>query len=394
MARFGDGVSGDADLAVAAERAAVQALEPLGGQQPDLVCVFVCTPDPDGVDAAANRVLALSGARHAIGCSAAGVIGAGQAIEQAAAVSVWAAVLPGVTIRTFDLAVLQSADGVVVMGMPDRQDDDQVCLLLGDPFSFPAEQFVEQTNTTMPGLPVVGGLASGVGGPGSTRLVVDGRVVDRGAVGAMLSGPIAVSTVVSQGCRPVGPSMVVTAAEGRALVGLAGMPALDKLEQLIGDLSADDQALVSGGLHLGVVMDEYAHEHERGAFLIRNVLGVNREKRTIVVGDAVSVGRTVRFQVQDAQAAGDDLRSRLASSRRAAPFHQVEGALLFSGTGRGESLFASADHDVAALRDYFEQVPVAGFFANGEIGPVRGRNHLHGFTASIVTFSPGLPVDG
>ena len=388
MARFGDGMSTDPDLAVAAERATAQALAPLGGRRPDLVCVFVCTPDPDDVEVVAGRVSALADPHHLIGCSAAGVIGGSSAVEHQSSVSVWAALLPGATVRTFDLEVLRTDDGAAVVGMPAPRDDDRVCLLLGDPYTFPADGFVERANTELPGLPIAGGMASGLRGPGSSRLVVDSRVLDRGAVGAMVSGAVGVTTVVSQGCRPVGPTMVVTASDGAMLLGLAGTPALDKLEQVLGELSAEDQALASMGLHLGVVMDEYADEHERGGFLVRNVVGVDRARRGVVVGDSVPVGRTVRFQVRDAQSASEDLDEMLAGARAASDLQHVEGALLFTCTGRGGHLFASADHDVAKLREHFEQVPVAGFFANGEIGAVAGRNHLHGFTASIVTFSP------
>ncbi|HVF20355.1 MAG TPA: FIST N-terminal domain-containing protein [Mycobacteriales bacterium] len=392
MARFGDGMCSDSDLVLAAERATEQALAPLGGRRPDLVCVFVCAPDPDDVEAVATRVAALADPHHLIGCTAAGVIGGSTAVEHVASVSVWAAVLPGVTVRTFDLEVLRADDGVAIVGMPAPRTDDRVCLLLGDPYSFPADRFVERANGELPGLPIAGGMASGLGGPGSSRLLVDTRVLERGAVGAMLSGHLGVTTVVSQGCRPVGPSMVVTASDGHTLLSLAGTAALDKLEQVVADLSAEDQALASMGMHLGIVIDEYADEHERGGFLVRNVVGADRERRGVIVGDAVPVGRTVRFQVRDSEAASDDLNAMLATARSASHMQHVEGALLFSCTGRGEHLFAAADHDVAALREHFEQVPVAGFFANGEIGAVGGRNHLHGFTASIVTFSPPLTL--
>jgi len=204
----------------------------------------------------------------------------------------------------------------------------------------------------------------------------------------MLSGPVRLRTVVSQGCRPIGPPMVVTASDGNALLGLAGIPALTKLEQVLAELSAEEQALASRGLQVGVVMDEYAEQQERGDFLVRGVLGGDRERNAVIIGDLIDVGRTVRFQVRDADAADEDLHALLATARADPTMAYVEGALLFTCTGRGEHLFASADHDVQALRKHFEQVPVAGFFANGEIGPVGGRNHLHGFTACIVTFGP------
>jgi small ligand-binding sensory domain FIST len=388
VARFGDGLAVDADVVRAAGRATADALEPLGTLPPDLVCVFVCTPDADAVEGVASRVADLTGAHHVLGCTAGGVIGARQGVEQTTAVSVWAATLPETRIRTFHLEVIRTADSLAVVGMPDTDVDDQVCLLLADPYSFPADGFVEQSNASLPGLPFAGGLATGPRGAGSTRLIVDGRVVDRGAVGAVLGGGVAVRTVVSQGCRPVGPDLVVTRAEHNVLLELAGKPALAKVEEILRALPPEDQALASRGLHLGVVMDEYADEHGRGDFLIRGVLGADRERGGVIVGDVVPVGRTVRFQVRDAESADEDLRLLLGAARTAEPaVAGVAGALLFSCNGRGAGLFPSADHDVVTLHETLAPVPTAGFFAAGEIGAVAGRNYLHGFTASIVTFT-------
>jgi small ligand-binding sensory domain FIST len=389
VARFGDGLASDPDLVRAAEMATREALEPLAGRTPDLVCVFICGDDPDVAAEAAVRATEISGATATLGCTAGGVIGGSRGVEATNAVSVWAAVMPGVTIRTFHLEVMRTEGGLAVVGLPERSDDDAVAVLLADPWSFPADGFIERSNDALGYLPIVGGLAAGPRGAGSTRLVVDGRVVERGAVGVLLGGPVAAQTLVSQGCRPVGPAMTVTATDGNIILGLAGTRALDKLEAVVNALEPREQALVSGGLHVGIAMDEYIEEHERGDFLIRGVLGADRETGGIVVGDVVDVGRTVRFQVRDAEAADEDLRLLLERFNERSGFDTVEGALLFSCNGRGGHLFSTADHDVLAVRHGLATAGVAGFFAAGEIGPVGGRNHLHGFTASVLAFGSG-----
>jgi len=394
VARFGDGLAVDAHLMRAAERATGQALAALDDRRPDLVCVFVCGSDPDEIDYIGKQVAELSGARTLLGCSAGGVIGAGRGVEATSAVSVWAGVLPGVTLRSFHLEVLRTGDGLAVVGLPERTPEDQVVVLLADPYSFPVDSFVERANDSLAGLPVVGGLADGPRGAGSTRLFLDGRTAERGAVGVVLGGPVGAHPVVSQGCRPVGPTMVVTAAEGNVLLELAGVPALTKLQQVIAELTPVDQALATTGLQLGVAMDEYVEEHGRGDFLIRGLVGADRDRGALVIGDLLHVGQTVRFQVRDADTADEDMRALLGAFRTGAEAAAgpVEGALLFSCNGRGRSLFPSADHDVLAVRRELGIDGVAGFFAAGEIGPVGGRNHLHGFTASILAFGPGGSV--
>ncbi|MDQ3886639.1 MAG: FIST C-terminal domain-containing protein [Actinomycetota bacterium] len=387
MACFGDGLAVGPDLVRAAESAVRQATEPLGGQSPELLCVFVSYEDPAAVEEAGLRAMEIAGAGTTLGCGAGGVIADGRGVEGTGAVAVWAAVLPGARRQSFRLTARQSPEGMLVDGLPERWPDDAVAVLLADPYSFPASEFVESSSEALAGLPLVGGLASGQRGPGSTRLFLDGRVVDQGAVGVVLGGPVAVRTLVSQGCRPIGPTMIVTKASGNVLFELAGMPAYRKLEEIVTALPPDDQALAMRGLHIGIAMDEYAEEHERGDFLIRGVIGADPHRGALAIGNLIEVGQTVRFQVRDADAAHDELQELLTRFRADGP---VEGALLFSCNGRGAALFSSADHDVLALHRGLGITGVAGFFAAGEIGPVAGRNHVHGFTASVLTFAePG-----
>jgi small ligand-binding sensory domain FIST len=186
--------------------------------------------------------------------------------------------------------------------------------------------------------------------------------------------------------------MTVTAADGNVVLELAGVPALDKLEQIVGELDPASQALATTGLQVGIAMDEYADEHGVGDFLMRGLAGVDGDRRGLVVGDLVPVGRTVQFQVRDADTADDDLRRRLRTFRQGS-IDTIEGALLFSCNGRGANMFASADHDVVVLEEELSVDAVAGFFAAGEIGPVAGRNHMHGLTASVLAFGSGAASD-
>jgi small ligand-binding sensory domain FIST len=388
--RFADGLAvGDmgSDLVVTAESAVGQALAGLSGS-PDLVCFFICGDDPDDVTRAGVRAMEMarragSGTR-VIGCSTTGVIGDGRGIEVTPSVSAWAATLGDARVTTFALETLRAEDRFVVIGLPERESDDRAAIVLADPYSFPTDAFVERSAQVLGDLPLIGGLANGLQGRGSVRLFADGEVHTEGAIGVLLGGPINVDTVVSQGCRPIGQTMVVTAAEDNLLLELAGQPALARLEELVSALDEDDRELVASGLQIGIAMDEYAERHERGDFLIRGVLGIDPEREAVAIGDVVEIGRTVRFQVRDAITADEDLYELLDEySDRAG---RVDGVLLFSCNGRGSTMFGTADHDALAIRETLGPIGVAGFFAAGEIGPVAGHNHVHGFTASMLIF--------
>jgi small ligand-binding sensory domain FIST len=396
-ARFGTGLGHGPDLLLAALEAAAQAAAQLGGAVPDLALVFVSGDD----HALLEGALVLAGERLAahttIGCTGYGVLAAGHAAEATPAVAVWAAVLPGARLRAFHLEVMRTPDSIAVVGLPPTRPDDVVGVTLADPWTFPADSFVAGSAQALAGLPLVGGLAHGPRGAGSVRLLVDGRVVDRGAVGLILAGPVRAHALVSQGCRPVGPAMTVTAAEGNVLLELAGTAALVKLREVVQALPATDQALAARGLQVGIALDEYLDHPGQGDFLVRGLVGVDDERGGLAVGDVVQVGRTVQFQVRDAAAASADLRTVLARFRATGSDGPAEteaddageplaSALLFSCNGRGRSFFASADHDVRVVGSVLGTSAVAGFMASGEIGPVGGRNHVHGQSATVLAF--------
>jgi small ligand-binding sensory domain FIST len=150
---------------------------------------------------------------------------------------------------------------------------------------------------------------------------------------------------------------------------------------VLADLPEAERATFGSGPQLGLAMDEYADEHELGDYLIRAIIGVDEQREAIAVGDVVEVGRSVRFQLRDAAAARADLRGRLG------PAASAHGALLISCNGRGPSMFGRADSDIELVSAALGGAPVAGLFAGGELGPVGGRNWLHGFTASVLTFT-------
>jgi small ligand-binding sensory domain FIST len=353
------------------------------GQRPDLV---ICFFSMEHAEAAAGIALGLSertGSGTIIGCTAGGVIGGRRELEEGPALSVWAASLPGVRLMPFALDVVELPDGYGVGGWPDLDAAEHPdVLLLPDPFSFPADGFIRGLDREQPGVRVIGGMASGANAPGAHRLLLGPGARERGAVGVAISGPIEVRTVVSQGCRPIGAPFTVTRGEGNLVQELGGQPALERLRELIVGATPADQALLVGGVQLGRVIDEHKLSFERGDFLIRSLIGVDEETGALAIGDQVEVGQTLQFHVRDATAASEELDLLLAG----VPSWDPQGALLFSCNGRGRRFFHEPDHDAARVATATGGAPMAGFFAQGELGPVGGHNFLHGFTASMALF--------
>jgi small ligand-binding sensory domain FIST len=382
MLGFGAAVSTALDHQQALDEVVPTVLSQTGGL-PDLVICFFSIEHAEAASGIALSLSERTGTSAIIGCTAEGVISAGRELEDSPALALWAARLPEVTVRTFALGLVDLGGGYGVTGWPsfDPAELPDV-LLLADPFSFPADSFVQRLDEEQPGVRVIGGMASGASSPGVHRLLHGGRAVEAGAVGVALSGPVEVRTVVSQGCRPIGSPFAVTRCEGNLVQELGGRPALERLREMIALASPEEQALLISGVQMGRVIDEHKPRFVRGDFLIRQLVGVDSSSGAIAIGEPVELGQTLQFHVRDAAAASEELELLLAPVAGWNPL----GALVFSCNGRGRRFFSEPDHDAARVAKATGDVPTAGFFAQGELGPVGGRNFLHGFTASMALF--------
>jgi len=326
-----------------------------------------------------------------LGCTAEGTIGVDREMQRGCSMAVLAGSMPGVEIRPFDVDQSRLADGggaepwAEVLGVQNGRRS--LILALGDPFSFDIQRFLERINDELPGVPIVGGMASGAEGPGQNRLFVDGRTHREGLVGVTLSGGLSVRTVVSQGCRPIGEPLLVTRGDGNVIRELGGRPALQQLSRVIQGLPEQDIKLARHALFVGRVINEYQEAFARGDFLIHNIISFDPDSGALAIAAPVKVGSTVQFHVRDADCADEDLRSLLGAVSPSCAESPPAAAILFSCNGRGMRMWPQEGHDVSVLRELCGPVPVAGFFAGGEIGPVGGRNFIHGFTASIALLS-------
>ncbi len=325
-----------------------------------------------------------------LGCSAGGVIGGGRELEQCPAVALTAAFLPGVDITPLRIAPdalpAPGADAAAWHRLIDVAPQARPhFILLPDPFSIEAERLVLGLDAAYPGATTVGGVASGGRQPGSHALYLGDAVHRAGLVGVALSGNLAVDTIVAQGCRPIGEPMFVTAAERNVIRGLDGRPPLAVLEALHERLDPRDRQLARHSLFLGIVMKEDRVEYHQGDFLIRNLVGIDPSSGALAIGALVESGAVVQFHLRDAATSAEDLTALLRRHRHAATT-PAQGALLFSCLGRGQFLYGHPDHESAAFRQELGDVPLGGFFCNGEIGPVHGTTFLHGYTSAFALF--------
>lgn len=373
----------------ALREAAQSALNSLGGR-PDVAFLFLSPHHARSADRLADQICELLGTTNVLGCTGESIVGTGREIEEAPALSLWLARWPAAQLTPFHLRFQRTPEGGVLEGWPDSLSGEwapgSFLLVLGEPFSFPADYLLERMNEDRPGIPVVGGMASGAPSPGENRIILGPHTHAEGAAVLHVSGGVKLRTIVSQGCRPIGKPLVVTKAERNLIYELGGKSAFAQLREIFNALPTSEQRLVQQALHVGRVVSEYQERFEQGDFLVRNVVGIDGQAGAIAIGDYIRPGQTIQFHVRDEEAADAELSQLLAAARRESS--SPAGGLLFTCNGRGRRMFSQPDHDAGAVARAFGNLPLAGFFAQGEIGPIGRQNFMHGFTASLALFEP------
>lgn len=365
------------------------AREAMGGKI-DIVFVFFTAHFSDSAAAMAETLWLELDAQSLVGCSAEGVIGGDREIERTPGLSLLVGRVPGVRVHPFQISGQKAwrevlTDGDALRSRFGLTGESRAVIGFGDPFTTPVTQLLPALDAAAPGLPLVGGMASSAHQPGENLLLRNDQTYQQGLVGVTLSGDIAVETIVSQGCRPIGRPMVITKSHDNIVEQLSGRPALQVLQEMVTDMGEDEREHLAGGLFLGRAISEFKERFGRGDFLVRNIMGMDEESGALAVGEMIKTGQTVQFHLRDAGTADEDLSLLLEIQKLD---EGPAGALLFSCNGRGTRMFEQPSHDIKAAQRAMPRTPVAGFFAAGELGPVGQHNFIHGHTASFALFRP------
>lgn len=386
------------------------------GNSPDLLLVFISS----AFSSEYSRLMPLLHdrlpAKVMLGCGGSGTIGMAadrvSEVEDDPALSVMAARLPGVNLRTFHLERenLPDLDGppqawIDAIGV--EAEDRPNFIVLADPGLVQMNDLLQGLDYAYPGSVTVGGLASGDSLRDAKQLFVSFRAYRSGAVGVALTGNVRIEPIVAQGCRPIGTPFWVTECERNIVLKVAAQDRADAvadrdgaqsplkaLRQLIDRLDDKDRELAQYSLFVGLARDEFRQTLEPGDFLIRNLLGVDPNGGAIAIGDRIRPGQRIQFHLRDAATSAEDLQAVLERYIRDCPTDRPApvGALMFACVGRGQGLYSKANFDSHLLQRYLGPLPIAGFFCNGEVGPVGGNTFIHGYTSVFALFRPEQPA--
>lgn len=407
------GFSGHQDATVACGHVLEQIGERLAGRAPTFALIFASRYQPTAFEAMAGRVAATLGIDAVTGMSSTGIIGGRTTIEDRPGMSALVGAFDGVEARAFaapphavpldDGEALDEWTAALVRAGPDHRG----MIVFADPSTLTVSRLAPALDRAGSGRPLLGALT---GSPEAVKKEIEpallcarGQAQRGGVVGLSLSGAIGMDTVLAQGCRPVGPPMVVTRSHRNLIRELGGRPAIEAVQAVAHTFSPVERRLLGGGLYIGVAVDEYRERFGRGDFIVRRVLGGHGASGSIAIDEPIRPGRTVQVHLLDPGLARDDLGLLLDGQKL---YGTPAGALILTDSTRGRSMFNDEWSDATAVARAFDHalageeaakggyeiagiggsIPVAGCLAPGQIAPIGGSCRVHSTCAGIAIF--------
>jgi small ligand-binding sensory domain FIST len=325
------------------------------------------------------------------GCSSHALVATGHEIERNAGLALALFHLPGAELHGFHFPA-RDVEADVGSGYWVRQsgvapEQARGWLVFADPFHMRTDQWLRGWNSAYAPRPILGGLAAGRDGEFASQLYLNGHVYGEGGVAISVGGAVGLAGLVAQGCEPVGETWTITRAEGNVIHQIGNRPAYEVLQETFANLPEAQRNRAKGNIFVGLAVNEYTEEFRRGDFLIRNLIGGDPKSGALAVAAFPRPGQAVQFQLRDATAAAADLAEHLAQTRADLAGRLVYGGCLCVCNGRGTHLFGRPDHDAGLVARSLGPLAFAGFFGNGEFGPVGPHNFIHGYSATLALFT-------
>ena len=325
-----------------------------------------------------------------VGCSSGSLIAGSREIEDEMGIVLGLFSLPGAKLSptVFTQEDVEAVDNGASWSEKTGVNaaDTNGWLTFVDPFHLDGERWLHQWNRTYGPKPILGGMASGDPSAQCTQLYLNDQILDRGGIGISVAGDVELTGVISQGCTPIGETWTITKVDRNIIHEIGNRPAYEILAETFQQLTPIEQEQARSNLFVGLVVNEYLEEFNRGDFLIRNLLGADPRSGAIAVGALPRAGQTLQFQRRAASAGTEDMTKLLDQAKHRLDGRTIFGGCLCSCNGRGHRLFGEPDHDASHIQEKLGPLGLAGFFCNGEIGPIGEKSFLHGYTASLALF--------
>jgi small ligand-binding sensory domain FIST len=387
------GLSRSSDLTQAFGEACAM-LDGVSPDEIDVVLAFFSAHHAERGDQLAEAMAEQFPGAVCIGCNAAGVVGAGTETGDEISVSLTAGVLPGVEVRPirFESDVHDRPDFDWSEEIGHQFEQTPHFLILSEPHSFETQALLAALDRGFPESEKFGGLVSGATEETGNKLLLDGEIFSGGAVGLAFSGDLRIDTIVAQSCRPVGDPMIVTDHTHNVVHRFDKGNPMKVFRKLVYGLEGEERELAQHAMFVGIGVESKLGEYHPGDFVIRNIVGFNPKSGDLAVAAPIEDLEVLQFHLMDPRTSANEFERAMQDfASEFGDDNQTRGALLFSCVSRGESKYGGANHESELVRRYFGQMPIGGFFSDGEIAQVGQKTCLHGYASAVTLFREPLP---
>ena len=350
----------------------------LNGHNPDLVVAFASSPKYTKFENVLPDIHQKLNPKCIVGCSAFGVIGYGQEFETGPGLSLLAATYDTNKMHPFVFSDKQACGKdatpeslAQAIGVEPEDYENGLMLILIDPLTVSTENALSMLDSVFPSVTKFGALVSGGYEYGENRMFFGDELRHHGAVGLLIKQNIQADTIVSGSEAPVGPSMVITESTRNQIHRLDDRNPMEVLEEIFLNVDPLSQLRMKRTLVVGLEASGTLIEPD---YVMRNIMDMNQETGSMMIGDLVEEGQALQFHVRDSELASQRLTQNLdnyvdyAQNRG----ENVDAMLCFNSIARGAKMFEEDNHDAKIIADRFGNIPIAGFFSNGEITSKRG----------------------
>lgn len=310
---------------------------------------------------------------HWVGTVGTGICGSGREYHEQPALSVLVGTFPEDSFRIFSTIQDNFSAFLEQHKAWLEKTESRFGIVHGDPRNGNLPELITQLSSTIHDGFLVGGLTSTRG----RYAQVAEEVTEGGLSGVLFSPEVAVATTLTQSCAPFGKIYEITDCQQNIIITLDNRPALEVFYEEIGDSLARD--LNKAARYIGAALP--VRGSDTGDYLVRNVVGIDPRSKLLAIGEQLNTGQTIQFCRRDAANAHKDMERMLTELKQRIP-HPPKGGVYFSCVGRGRHMFGEHSEELKTIEQVFGDIPLVGFFCNGEIS----YNRLYGYTGVLALF--------
>ncbi|MCS5610562.1 MAG: FIST N-terminal domain-containing protein [Candidatus Poribacteria bacterium] len=387
MIRAGVGYSHNLSTAEATEQAVTMAMSNAKIAKSDLVFVFATVNYASEYQQIFEGIKDISGSDCLVGCSGMSVLTSAGEFEGQSTIAV-------LVVRSDQLSIhplLETKNDIAsistIIDSHVSAKDNSLLTIFPDIRSDLPTQLIQKTEEYQFNVPIVGAAASGNPTTGQAHQWCGEKMVETSTSGALLTGSFHTEVGVAQGCQPFGKAAEITRADGDKILELNEIPALEVLQKSLELLTEEDIRRSGGMVFLGMAMDNSNQSPEIGDYLIRNIMGIDRDSSAIESAEHITEGQIVRFHLRTPYAARQEIQTIIDRMSQKTQQHPPAFGLYFNCLGRGTGLYGEKNYDIGIIKAKFPDLPIIGFFGNAEYAPIGNRNFMHAYTGAFVTCS-------